>query len=312
MKLVEVRLLRSPGIDEPFTLELGDGLTVLSGPNASGKSSVVRAVRALLWPKLESLRPLSVRTSWKVGDELWTAERDDKHVTWQRDGHDAEPPRLPAEHLARCFSIAAEDLLALDDVPAAKDTELAAAIAQAMLGGYDLAAVRARFAIRPREGKQEANALRAARDELRHCQRAHTDLARVLEQRPELERRLAAARRADGERRRIETALELAQARQAVQACDERLAQFPADMESLGGGEYERLQDMRTDLRRDEASATSSRSTTPWRGARPTITTSIAWLPSGIRRGGTSRRTIGKVRSVSRVSTGRSSSGATH
>ena len=252
MRLAQIRILRTPGIDAAFAVDLGPGLTVVSGPNASGKSSFVRAVRALLWPRLESPRPLALRARWRIGDETWLAERDDKHVAWQCEGRAAEPPPIPAEHLARCFFIGAEDLLALDDGPAAKDGELAAAIAQAMLGGYDLAAVRSLFPLRPREGRSEANALRSAQEELRRCQRAHAGLARELGERPALERRLAAARVADSERRRIESALELAEARRARRACAERLSAFPAGMELLGGGELERLGELRADLERDE------------------------------------------------------------
>ena len=50
MKLRRLAIDRLPGIDEPFALEdLGDGFHVIVGPNGIGKSSLCRAIRALLW-----------------------------------------------------------------------------------------------------------------------------------------------------------------------------------------------------------------------------------------------------------------------
>jgi DNA repair protein SbcC/Rad50 len=50
LRQLEIRLL--PGIDEAFTVDFQpDAVNVITGPNASGKSSLVRAVRALLYPE---------------------------------------------------------------------------------------------------------------------------------------------------------------------------------------------------------------------------------------------------------------------
>ena len=62
MELLELFIERMPGIDEPFRVAFRPGLNAVEGPNAAGKTSLVRAVRALLWPELERGRPLRVRT----------------------------------------------------------------------------------------------------------------------------------------------------------------------------------------------------------------------------------------------------------
>ena len=50
MKLVRLWIDRLPGIGEGFEVaELDPGLNLVLGPNASGKSSLCRAVRALLY-----------------------------------------------------------------------------------------------------------------------------------------------------------------------------------------------------------------------------------------------------------------------
>ena len=50
MRLNRLRIDRLPGIDSPFWIEPdGDGIHVIHGPNAIGKSSICRAVECLYW-----------------------------------------------------------------------------------------------------------------------------------------------------------------------------------------------------------------------------------------------------------------------
>ena len=50
MKLEKLRIERLPGISTAFEIDdIGSGLNVVLGPNASGKSSLCRAIRALLY-----------------------------------------------------------------------------------------------------------------------------------------------------------------------------------------------------------------------------------------------------------------------
>ena len=53
MKLKRLAVRRMPGFeDRGFDLEdLSEGLNLIVGPNASGKTTICRAIRALLWPR---------------------------------------------------------------------------------------------------------------------------------------------------------------------------------------------------------------------------------------------------------------------
>ena len=67
MKLKRLGIDRLPGIDQPFEIESsGTGVHVVVGPNASGKSSICRAVESLYWddrgPGPADLRNRAVRT----------------------------------------------------------------------------------------------------------------------------------------------------------------------------------------------------------------------------------------------------------
>ena len=54
MRLKRLAITHLPGIHGGLTLEgFGDGINVVTGPNASGKSSLIRALRHLIDPAPE-------------------------------------------------------------------------------------------------------------------------------------------------------------------------------------------------------------------------------------------------------------------
>ncbi len=101
LRLIEIR--RLPGIDEPLRVEgLAPGVNVVLGPNASGTSSLCRAVRATLWPDAERVADPDVVSLWDESGVPLRAELR-AGVRWQRDGIDCPRPTLPDDHLAHCY-----------------------------------------------------------------------------------------------------------------------------------------------------------------------------------------------------------------
>ena len=90
MKLKELEIRLLPGLDQTLSVSFDPHtVNVVTGPNASGKSSLIRAVRALLYP--DQLTDFChLRGQWLRGDQLLECERRGNHVSWTEDGKPVE------------------------------------------------------------------------------------------------------------------------------------------------------------------------------------------------------------------------------
>jgi DNA repair protein SbcC/Rad50 len=240
LKQLEIRLL--PGIDQAFTVDFEpSAVNVVTGPNASGKSSLIRAVRALLYPE-QNRDFCQLRAEWEREGQRLVCERRGHHVSWFENDAPAEAPTLPGAESLGAFLISSEDLAALG----ATDAHISGQLRTLLAGGYDLEAVTAEapLAARPRPQKlareleRLANALAAKESEYADL---HDELA-TLER---LNRELEATTDAAVALRACEDALALADAIARRSAMEQTLIEeFPGGMDRLRGDEITRLEQL--------------------------------------------------------------------
>lgn len=245
MRLRELRIQLLPGIAEGFALEgLDPGVNVIIGPNASGKSSVLRALRAALYPEEQRDAPLHVEALFEDGQGELKATRLGRELTWQRHGQSVAPPPLPEHRFLSCYTLRIEDLL---DADGATDQEIAQRLARELAGGYDLHAVRDNppFQLKQTHGRTERVALEGARRRQREKQIEHQALReheeRLAGLRADKDACAAAAREAEAHGK----ALELLDARRRRLALERQSAAFPTGMDRLQGDERTRLERLR-------------------------------------------------------------------
>ena len=292
MKLRRVAIRRLPGIPGPgFEIDgLGNGVNVIHGPNASGKTSISRAIRAVLYASEQARESIHVEADFVDGgggDELITAARTGSTVNWSRNGHRIEAPLLPEHRFLPCYTLHLEDLLSIE---ADTDTEIARLILRELAGGYDLAAARREcgFMVPAQIGRTEAKALEGA----------ESDVRKVRQRQQELHRDEAGLAVLDRQRRESEEAgreaVLVAQARQLLEKRRERIRlerrrdAFPPDMRRLVGDEVEKLEGLRT--ARQETDRSLVRADADLRQAERSLT------ETGLAAGGPDQDSIAEVR----------------
>jgi len=249
LKIRQLSIRRMPGFEKGgFDLpELGDGLNLIIGPNASGKTTTCLAIRGLLWPEtLAGVSPVSLVGQWVDDGCVLRLETEGAQRTCQRDGVPGELPPLPGTHLARCFTITVDDLFTDTET----DSDLAGNVAREMAGGYDLNAIRQLDLLKlpSRHGRKERDNLENAKQEAKAIEADQERLQSREDELAGLEEREREAQNARARRGRLDDVIELIGLRDKIGQAQRTLEAFPENMDRLRGNEAESLEEIRGDL----------------------------------------------------------------
>lgn len=244
MKLRALDIQQLPGTGAFRIDDLAVGANLITGPNAVGKSSLIRALRYLIGgPRPGDPVALALSAEFEDADGHWRVQRAGSQLAWTRNGQAAEPPALPDPDLLHCYWLRVEDLLTAHG---GKDAELVRQLRNELSGGYDLDALGASapFDFGPQTGRREAQALQNARRARRDIENAHEALQRESGHLPEMRAEAEAAEAASRRLEQLDRALSLLVARRARLDAEQRLSAFPAGMDRLRGNELTRLAEL--------------------------------------------------------------------
>ena len=237
MNLKRLTINRLPGISQPFEIEAGgQGIHVIFGPNAIGKSSICRAVEALYWEDRGASRQTSVDGEFEWGGETWRGEREGSTVRWSRGDEGNVSPTLPLSHNHRCFFLNLRDLV---DPSPESTVEIASEIRRQMSGGFDLDEIALDLfsPVTRHRSRRERSRFNEASDGV---QRAEIDQSRLQQHVDQLEQQkwqLAEAEAAAGRLARVERAIGLASHREELGGINEQLGTLPGALAKLTGKE---------------------------------------------------------------------------
>ena len=237
MRLRRLTINALPGITPGFTFEpLDAGVTIITGPNAIGKSSLARALKHLLGGADRRDPPaLSLEAEFDSGETRWLVSRNGRQIQWMRDGEVATAPALPSGDQINLYRLSMESLLADDQ----DDKALAETIWRALRGGFDLDAPR--IVLSGRWARTEERALLQARNDLGEVERRYAALQADEAKLPELDERIKAADQARERLNHLQQALALHQAIEQRKQSQAAIDRFSADMAKLKGDELQRL-----------------------------------------------------------------------
>ena len=114
-----------------------DGINVIIGANATGKSTTAAALKAMLWPP-RSGGEIDLQALIEVGGVQRDGKLFGNDITWTSPdtGEKIASPEVPEEAFSQCYDMALEELLA------GMAKALTERIEISVNGGYDLAAAR--------------------------------------------------------------------------------------------------------------------------------------------------------------------------
>ena len=259
MHLTQLKIHALPGIDPGFEFQPpAKGVNLVTGPNAIGKSSLVRALAHLLQPQKGDPPALSLEAEFRSGDASLQVRRNGNQVVWTRNGETADRPALPAAGQLGMYHLAMEHLLAENQ----DDRSLAEKLQIQLSGGValntPLIKLPSRFAFR------EAKKLSDTQTKRREVEHHYNDLRQREAKLPDLDAEIAAAENAQRRYKRLEQAIDLHHAIRDHKAKVKELGLFPPGMDQLRGNEVDRLeeletrlQDLRTDLQKYEIKLTT-------------------------------------------------------
>lgn len=245
MRLVKLDIQAMPGIDPGFSISNVDpGINMVTGPNAIGKSSLVRALRYLIIEPGRHDPPLSLSAVFEDDSRRWTVRRTGSDVTWELDGRITTRPAFPGSDQLYCYWLSMEELL-----KAEKDESIVSDLRRTVSGGIDLRAMHQVSPIRLSStiGRPELKKLRAVEAARRRIEDDYEDLRRQEDEIPGRDEEIEAARRAAARQQKISMALDLLDVRLKQKGIDAGLDVFPESMDLLRGDELENLAEIKRD-----------------------------------------------------------------
>ena len=252
LSFTEINIREMPGFETGgfVVKELAAGMNIIYGPNASGKSSLTRAMGRLLRPTDERAGDCSLVGKLTVDGEVVLIDYRPGRVATQRSGKEVQTQNLAPDAMQDRYILSLADLLG-DDKEA---EELTRKILREASGGYDLAEAgeAAGFRSTARQSGAPQRDHRSAQEELKEARREAEQLADEELELPESEQELKEAEAAGRDLELLRKAEEYRNLFEREAAAREELAEFPAGMEKLQTDAPERLENIVSEIETQE------------------------------------------------------------
>ena len=242
LSFAEINIREMPGFEGGgFEIRgIAPGMNIIYGPNASGKSSLSRAMGLLLRCSAESTEGASLTGKLMVDGEILLIDYKPGKIVTQQNGIPVPTQSMVPESVEDRYILSLADLLH-DDAEAG---ELTKKILREASGGYDLteAAGKAGFKSEARKRGNIQREYGDAEESLREACRLDKELADEEEKIPELNKELEKAGDAGREIELLKKAGKYHDALEKQNATSAALADFPKGMEKLQTDSLQRLE----------------------------------------------------------------------
>ena len=243
--LKELSIRKMPGFPSgmvPYE-DFADHINIITGPNASGKSSTANLIRELIWQDPEG--SIEATGHILIDNEPWRIHTDRFQTRTERNGVPDELTGLPPSESR------AQYMLALHELVNAEDKDLAREIAKEAIGGYDpeKAGRILDYSDKIRnKGSREYTDYSKAEKHYREIFQQQQRLKKEEETLDALSRDKEQAEEAARLRNLYDLTRGFLEARQAVAVRGHDLDRFPAGMEKVSGDEFSMLTELEKEV----------------------------------------------------------------
>jgi uncharacterized protein YhaN len=222
--------------------ELCKGINVVYGANASGKTTLARAIRALFWPESVKDGMPIVSGRFALEDATWSVVLEGRELQCQKDGRSANPPALPPASHEKRYHLYLSDLLSATG----EEDSFARLVLQEAQGGLDVeaAADELSYEVRTLRKSKLANRVEKYRNNVREAESQQAGIRDKERSLDALRQKLVDAQEAATRAAALEEAIEVAEARSEHASAEVALGEFPSAMTRVRGDEVETLDEV--------------------------------------------------------------------
>ncbi|MFB6214283.1 MAG: AAA family ATPase, partial [Candidatus Bipolaricaulia bacterium] len=244
LKFRKLEVHRFPGFRPSDGFSLNDfapGVTVIYGPNGSGKTTIAKALLCLLWPS-GSPEACHVNGNFELGKDEWFVENEDGKCKYTRNGVETESLSLnfpPPDQRGRYY-LALHTLLQKNT----KDVDFAEIITRESAGGYDIPAVENELDFRSRPSNAGRPTDLKAKRKLEEVEKLRSKISELHQEYRTLDRlkeKLERSRRAEMKVDFFDELIDYRKQKRELENLRSQLDSYPDSVEKMEGNEKDRL-----------------------------------------------------------------------
>ncbi|MDD2635699.1 MAG: hypothetical protein PHW82_09400 [Bacteroidales bacterium] len=223
--------------------DFASNINIITGVNASGKSSVSRVIQQLIWH--DNTKGLDVKASVSLDKDLWGIHIDSDKIIVQRNGNQDQISGLPTAESKHRY------LLALHKLVEGKENDLAKEIAKQSIGGFDLDAVQTSLEYSSKPYNRSISEYKAVADAEKNYKNIWDEQKKLKAEEDKLDDLYLKKENSENAAKLNEFYSKIAdylELKSEYAQLSEQMKEFSNAMRNLSGKEYEQIQELESQI----------------------------------------------------------------
>ncbi|MGC9330975.1 MAG: ATP-binding protein [Bacteroidales bacterium] len=242
-----LKIHKAPGFPNglPAMENLNNNINIITGANASGKSTTARTIQALIWKN--DISHLHAEATVKTNAD-WFLKIDHGSALSQKAGKNEPLPNIPDANDRRLYMLAIHDLIQKEE----EEHDLADEIMKESIGGYDLDEAKNTLGFEDKISNIRTNEYQTyikAEKDFKELKQIHASLKHKEKKLDNLHAELNKTRQAEKLTSWYQALADYLKAKQETENINQRLEQFPITLKDVMGKEVKEAEDLVENIR---------------------------------------------------------------